>query len=493
MRLVLPLISLALVAQNVTAQQPAQNVTTIAPTSLTLDEAYSLARRNNPVFQRAVNGRRLADANVRVARAFLLPSVSANLQGRYQQTGQQFFNGIALESQGDLMQSSYGINVNYSISSDILFGPRQAVAEREAAEADVVGGAEALRAFVTQQYILVLQSRARAEVQDTLVATAKGQVDLAKARQAVGGGTILEVRTAEVALGRAEVARLQAYNTAEVEMLRLFQTLGVAQPAGVQLTTKFEISQRQFPLDSLLQLARATNPGIAALKQRERAAGLNVKANMGRYAPTLNLGTGWGGNASQYTNADFLVSRAQAGRENNLSSCLTMDSLRTGAGLPGLSCSAAFPPLTSSDEAAIRAGNDFKFDRAPRSFFASLSVPIFNNLVREQQLQTAQIARDNARFDLRTRELTTVMEVTQAHRNLETALKTVELNATNAALAREQLAFAQERYRVGAAMFLDVTNARGVFEQAEIDRVNAIYEYHRAFSALENAVGRPLR
>jgi len=26
-----------------------------------------------------------------------------------------------------------------------------------------------------------------------------------------------------------------------------------------------------------------------------------------------------------------------------------------------------------------------------------------------------------------------------------------------------------------------------------IDRVNAIYDYHKAFAALENAVGRPLR
>jgi outer membrane protein len=415
------------------------------------------------------------------------------MSGRYQVAGQQFVQGIALQQSADVMQGSYGLNVSYNVSSDVLFAPRRFGAQRDAAEADVTGAAELLRATVTQQYIAVLQAKARAALQDTLVQTTKGQLELAKARQAVGAGTILDVRTAEVALGRAEVATLQAYNLAEVEMLRLFQQLGVAQPANVTLTTKFPITPVQFALDSLLQLARQRHPDMLALQSRERAAGLEVKGAMGRYAPTLSLSTGWGGNANQFTNSDFLVSRAQANQIGGLSQCFTTDSLRTGAGMPGLNCSGLFPPLTAADEAAIRAGNNFNFDRAPRSFSAFLSLPIFNNLQREQQLQQAQIGRDNVRFGLRARELQLVMEVTQAHRNLETAVKTTELQEINAVAAREQLSFAEERYRVGAATFLEVTTSRGTFEQAQIDRVNAIYEYHRAFAALESAVGRPLR
>jgi outer membrane protein len=487
MRFVFPLAALALAAQTATAQTPQ------APASLTLDEAVSLARRNNPLFQQTINARRMADANVRSAYASLLPSVGANFQGRYQVAGQQFIQGIALQQSADVMQGSYGIGLNYNISSDVLFAPRRFSAARDAAEADVTGAAELLRATVTQQYIAVLQAQARAALQDTLVVTAKGQLELAKARQAVGAGTILDVRTAEVALGRAEVATLQAYNLAEVEMLRLFQQMGVSQPANVTLTTKFAIAPVRFALDSLLQLARARHPDILALQLRERAAGLEVKGAMGRYAPTLSLSTGWGGNASQFTNSDGLITSARSNQSRGFASCMTQDSIRTGAGLPGLSCSSIFPALTPADEAAIRSSNNFNFDRAPKSYSVFVSMPIFNNLQREQQLQQAQINRDNVRFSARARELTLVMEVTQAHRNLETAVKTVELQEINAVAAREQLSFAEERYRVGAATFLDVTTSRGTFEQAQIDRVNAVYEYHRAFAALENAVGRPLR
>ena len=34
---------------------------------------------------------------------------------------------------------------------------------------------------------------------------------------------------------------------------------------------------------------------------------------------------------------------------------------------------------------------------------------------------------------------------------------------------------------------------RASYERAESDRINASYEYHKAFAALESAVGRPLR
>jgi outer membrane protein len=486
MRFALPLAAIALAAQTVFAQTPA---------TLTLDEAISLARRNNPLFQQTVNVRRAADAQVRTAYASLLPSVSANLSGRYQKTGQQFISGVALGNESDVMQSSYGIGVNYTINSDVLFAPRQVRANREAAEADVTGGAEVLRATVTQQYLGVLQAQARAALQDTLLQTTKGQLELAKARQAVGAATILDVRTAEVALGRAEVATLQAHNAAEVEMLRLFQQLGVPQPTNVTLTTRFDIIPVTFQLDSLLDLARKQNPGLLALKSRERAATMTVHGARGRYMPTLTLQTGWGGNSSKLADEQVAIDQARGRIEGQREGCFTSDSIRAAAGMDRLNCS-VLPTFTPElRDAAIAANNrfPFQFTPAPRSFSAFLSLPIFDNLSREQRLQEALYTRENARYSVRAQELQLVADVTNAYLNLQTMIKTTQLQEVNAVAAREQLSFAEERYRVGAATFLDVTTSRGTFEQAQIDRLNAMYDYHRAFAALESAVGRPLR
>ena len=69
----------------------------MAPASgapLTLDDAISLARQNNPTYLSVVNNRRTADAAVRSARGAFLPSADASFGARYQQGGTQVFNGL---------------------------------------------------------------------------------------------------------------------------------------------------------------------------------------------------------------------------------------------------------------------------------------------------------------------------------------------------------------------------------------------------------------
>jgi outer membrane protein len=492
---ILSFAALALVAfaPVVQAQNP-----TARPASgalLTLDEAISLARRNNPIFLQQAGNRRTADAAVRSARGALLPSADASFGTRYQQGGQQVFNGLSFSNSSDAVQSSYGLNLNYRVNSATFVTPKAAVANRDAIEADINGSSEQLRAAVTQQYLSVLQAQARSALQDTLVKTTETQLELAKAKLAVGSGTSLDIRRAEVALGQAQVALLTARNNVEVEKLRLFQQMGVAQPADVQLTTDFPVNPPTFALDSLLELARRQNPAIVALHARERAAALNVRVARAAYTPTLNLNTGWGGNSYQYTDSDYLVNQARGSVMNQLASCLSQDSLRTRVGLPTQNCNSRFV-FTDAQAAAIRSSNSqfpFKFERSPLALTASLSLPVFDNFNREERIQRAAVERDAAIYNVKAKDLAMTADVTQAYLTLRTAAQTVALQEQNATKAKEELAFAEERYKVGASTFLDVVTSRGTYEQALIDRVNAIYDYHKAFAALENAVGRPLR
>ena len=478
------------------APSRAQDSTSAPGVRLTLDEAISLARRNNPVFLAQANDRGPANAAVRSARGAFLPSADASFGARYQQGGQQVFNGLSFSNSSATQQSSYDLSLNYRINSATFVNPKAAVANRNAVEADIGGSAEQLRATVTQQYLTVLQAQARAALQDTLVNTAQIQLDLAKAKVAVGSGTILDVRSAEVALGRAQVARLTEQNNVEVEKLRLFQQMGVAQPAGVVLSTEFRLDTPMFSLDSLLDLARRANPAIVALRSRERAADLNTKVAKAAYTPTLSLSTGWGGNSYQYTDPNYLVNQARGSVLASQASCFTNDSLRVGAGMPGLNCNAPRYAFTDAQAQAIRDQNNqfpFRFNRSPFALTAQLSIPVFDNFQREERVQVAEANRDDAMYQVKAKDLALTAGVTQAYLTLMTSVKTVQLNQQNAQWAQEELAFAEERYKVGAATFLDVTTSRGTYEQALIDRVNSVYDFHKSYAALENAVGRPLR
>jgi len=478
------------------ASSRAQDSTASRGTPLSLDEAISLAQRNNPVFLSQANDRATADAAVRSARGAFLPSADASFATRFQQGGQQVFNGLSFSNSSATRQASYDLSLNYRINSATFVNPRAAVANRNAVDADINGSAEQLRAAVTQQYLTVLQAQARAVLQDTLVNTAQVQLDLAKAKVAVGSGTILDVRSAEVALGRAKVAQLTEQNNAEVEKLRLFQQMGVTQPAGVVLTTQFRIDTPMFSLDSLLDLARRANPAIVALRSRERAADLNTKVAKAAYTPTLSLSTGWGGNSYEYSDPNYLVNQAKAGALSSLSRCMSTDSLRAGAGLPVTGCSGPQYQFTDAQAQAIRSANNqfpFKFNRSPFALSAQVSIPVFDNFQREERVQQAQAARDDALYNVKAKDLALTADVTQAYLTLMTQVKTVQLQQENAQRALEELAFAQERYKVGAATFLDVTTSQSSYAQALLDRVNSVYEFHKAFAALENAVGRPLR
>src|SRR5919197_564344 len=264
MRLLKPVALVALLGALAPAILAAQGSNPSRPiaATLTLDEAISLARQNNPLYLQTTNERKTADAQVKQAYSALLPSSNASFYSGYQQGGQIYVQGGSLPVGSDQLQSGYNLGLNYRVNAGTLVQPRAAKANRVAADADITGAGETLRSNVTQQYITALRASANAALQDTLVAVQQANLDLAKARVAVGADNILAVRRAEVTLGQAQVAALTAHNTAEVEKVRLFQQIGIQPPNAVQLTTTFAVAKPTFSLDSVLDLARRANPAV---------------------------------------------------------------------------------------------------------------------------------------------------------------------------------------------------------------------------------------
>ncbi len=467
-----------------------------SPSALTIDQAVALAQRNNPDFQSTRNNARNAAIELRTAYGALLPQVNASFSGQYQQGGQQFFNGVSLSANSDVMQSQYNIGLNYSINAGTFIAPKVQRANSAAVNADIAGASEALSATVKQDYLTALQSRALAELNDSLVANAKVQLELARAKAQVGTGTLLDVQRAEVALGQQQVALLQARNQNEIDKLRLFQQMGVPQPPNVELVTTFSVRDSLPPLDALLDMARTQNPGIVALRSRETVADLNVKREKTEYTPTLTLSTGIGGYTYQYRDPNYLINQAQSSTAAEQSSCISTQEVRQAVGLPNTLAQCSGLVFTPAMASQIRAQNSqfpFSFTPAPRSVSAQISLPVFDGFAREQRVQEAAVARENARYNVRSRELGLKADVSAAYLSLQTAQQTVTLQVANAAKAKQELQFVQDQYAVGLATFVDLTTSRAAYAQAENDHINAVYNYQKAVAALESAVGRPLR
>ena len=474
---------------------PAAAMAQEAGATLTLEEALAIAQRNNPDLAISRNARRSAGAALRSAYGDLLPGADFSFTSQFREGGSQPINGVQFET-GDIRQSQYWLGVQYRLSGSTLLGPSVQKANLNAADADLNANEATLRSSVAQQYLAALKARAQAELQDTLVVTSQQQLELARARAAVGAGTQLDVIRAQVTLGQVEVQAIQAHNTAEVEKLRLFSLMGVSQPTSVNLTSEFPITEPTFQLEQLLEQAERQNPNLEAFRARDKAADAGVKQARSLYLPSLQLSTGWGGYTYENTNPDFLVQQAMAGVDASRGQCFLLDSIRVGAGLSpsGVNCGAI--SFTDADRQRLLSQNaqfPFDFQKQPFSLTATVSVPIFDGFTREQRVQEAVAARSNAQYRTRARELQLRQEVTSAYLTLRAAQQTVVLQEQNAVRARDELRLAEERYRVGASTFLDVTQARASFERAENERIAAIYDFHTAFAALESAVGRPLR
>jgi outer membrane protein len=479
-----------LFAQTPTATAPAQRAT------LSLDEAINLARRNNPIHLATINNRRTADAAVRTARGQLLPNADASFFAQRQQGGRQILGGTSLGASSDINQSQYQIGIGYRVNRATFIMPKLERANRDAVEADITGSTEALRAGVIQQYLSALQALETASLQDTLLVAAQSQLVLAQARALVGSGTALDVSRAEVAVGQQQVQVLQARNNIEIEKLRLFQQMGVEQPSEVTLVTQFTGLEQAPPLADLLKAARDANPLVLALRSREKVADLNIKRAKSEYSPTLSLSTGISGYTYSFANPNLLVQQAGAEMLLSQQSCIRQEEVRAALSLPNNLAGCQALVFTDTDASKLRSGNKqfpFDFQNSPRSISATLSLPLFDGFAREQRVQEAQAASEDARYNVRARELALTADVTAAYLTLTTAGRTAELQAQNSAKAKLELKFMEDRYRTGAVNFVDLTESRAAYERAESERINAIFAYHKAFAALESAVGRPLR
>jgi outer membrane protein len=464
--------------------------------TLSLEEAISIARQNNPAYREALNMRSRTSAQVRSASGALLPDVDASFSTGYREGRPQYFGGLAFGSSSSTLSSSLNLSMGAAYNAATLMLPKQARANAEATEADIVAAEQALRTGVTQQYIAALSAGAAEVLQDTLVASAEQQLELARARAAAGAATQLDVQRAEVQLGQAQVARIRAQNSAAVEKLRLFQQIGVAQPASVRLTTEFAVQAPSFSLEQVLEQARQANPALLAARARSEAADVGVSRARSEYTPTLSLRAGVGGFTNKVTDESIFASNAL---RNAQGECLSTEQFKALAGQPSNPAACSSITLSPSQQASVDRQLEsnrswpFGFTRDPYTLNATVSFPIFNGFQREQRVAEARAARNDAEYVIRAYELRLTADVTSAYLTLMANYRAIAIEAQNAATARQALTLAEERYRVGANTFLDVTQSRTEYVRAQNDYLNAVYEYHRAFAALESAIGRPLR
>lgn len=488
------LLVLAVVVTPVAAQDQ-------VPASLTLDEALRLALRNNPRLMAVRNDVAVADWSLNAAYGSWLPSASINSSVSWQGAGEQRFGSITADQLGfqdqpSFLFSSYNAGINYSLSGRTLMAPGQARRSRDATVAQVRSEEAVLRLNVTRAYLEAVRQAEGLGLAEQELERARFNFRLAQGRQEVGSGNAIDVQQAEVNVGRAEITLLQAQTGVRTSRIRLLQQLGVTLADEPSLATTFAVTEPPWAADGLYAMAIGGNPGLQALKAQEESSRYGVRIARSAYFPTVSLSAGLSGFTRQASTTAGQEAQAVAAGQARIQQCQTLNGLVSLLPTPPpvQDCSMLGTPESALED--IRRENDafpFNFTRQPPSVGFTISVPIFQGLGRQRDLESARAVLNDTRFQVLEQELALRADIESRIAIVRTAYQSALIEERNQALADEQLRLAQEQYRLGLSNFIALVEAETVKARADRERVLSIFTYHDAVADLEAVVGTPLR
>ena len=411
------------------AAAPALGAQAAPQQTITFDDAIRIALRQNTALQQANNAAELNSADVRQQRLSFLPDLRFSTS-----TGQSYGRTFSEDEGRIINETTQSLNAGVQSSVTLFNGLtniaslRSAQLAEEAGERNVQREEQTVAFTVASNFLALVQQQEQLRVQRENLAAQQAQEAQIKAYVDAGSRPISDLyqQQAAVAAQRSQVVNAErALELAKVDLMQTLQldprgNYAFAPPA---LDTTSRVTAR-FDLDSLLTRALSRRSDLFAQQSLVSAAAQDVKAAKGSRWPSLSLSAGYN---SAYNSAT---------------------------------------DLAFSDQFNQRRGG---------SISLGVSIPLFDRGSTALAAQRAEISEENTRLELKDRQQQIGLEVRRAYLDYQAA--TQQLDAAEAQLRAAQLALESslQRYNVGAATLLEVTQARAAQLQAASALVTARY------------------
>lgn len=400
-----------------------------------------MAERVQPDVVRAAAGVRTAGAQRRNAWGAFLPSLTAS------SSANEFFTEGAPRIDPVTGQLAGGNTTNRSVSTglsaslDLFTGLRRtaelraARAGENAAEASFIDASFQQALTTTNQFLDALAAAQLLRVRETSVRRAEEQLKASVAKLRTGSATRSDSLRSLVTLGNAQLDLLTTQTdlaAAEANLARLIGETGRVHAAD---DSAFYAILPALDTAALRTEAESKSPRVQSAAAEAAAARATVSASKSAYWPTLALSgsTNWSGSQNNDYN---LLNQSQV-------------------------------------SLALRWNLFDRFDR-------ELTVT-----QREADLDIAEATAADTK-----RGVDAELQLRLAE--LDAAKARIQITRTSVAAATEDLRVQQERYRLGASTIVDVLTSQEALNQAEVDVVNARFDYLRARAQLEALIGRKL-
>jgi outer membrane protein len=396
--------------------------------TVTLEEAIELSLRNHPVAVAAETQVDQASARRLEALGTFLPSLTVN--GIYANSSNQRFD----QSTGRLVSTSYTAQtqMGYDIftAGRRLVGLRSARAGANAADASLREARFATSLQTTSAYYQAAAAVALLDVARQRLERARQQQSFAATRLEVGTATRSDALRAELEVGNAELAVIDAESalrSARLSLGRQIGTGGEVEPAETELP---EDIPALIGADSLAGIAARTSPLVAAAAANEVALSADRLSAYTAYVPSLRLTGG----------LDWF--------------------------------SPTYPPENRSWSLRLQA-----------------SLPVFNGFQREANVQRAEAAERLAEARARDAVLNARAAAVDAAQQIESAGRRVVIARRAVELAQEDLRVQEERYQIGSATIVELQTSQVALAEAKSTFVRSKQQLGVAVATLEAVLG----
>ncbi|MFZ5449212.1 MAG: TolC family protein [Thermodesulfobacteriota bacterium] len=413
--------------------------------SLSLSRAIDIALKEHPSLKQSRENVAAARYNIGVARAAYLPQI--NFVGNY-----YYGNAFSTTARRPLTAATGGTisSVSSAATTHYYFYQFQAnqlifdfgktpnlIAESRASfgqtQQDYAGTRQQVVLDARTAYFGLLAAQRAQKVQEE---TVKQNQDLLKQAQGfykVGLKAKIDVTKAEANLYQADANLIQAKNNVQLAQVTLTTALGLKTWPYSQVEDVLEVTTQPRSLEELKAQAIERRPEI--LKNRHvqdfNRAAVNVA---------------WAG---------------------------------------------YFPVLTSTAAYGWQS-LDEPFATLPSNWYvgAAVTVPIFEGLSTAYSLSQnkAQLRASVENYEVLRQNVT--KEVNQAYLNVKTGWELIRATKKALEAARENLRLAWGRYQAGVGTIIEFTDAQVQFSQADLNFVQALYNYRVYEAQLDKAIGK---
>jgi len=406
------------------AQAPAAQ-----PVSITFDEAISIALKQNTTLKQAENVNELNSASVQQAKMQFLPDLRFNVNNGLN-VGRNFS-----QTEGRIVdQTSQSVQGGVS-SSVTLFDGFRNVANLNAAKAtetassqDIARTKQTVVFTVASNFLSLVAQEEQLRVQEQNLKSLQLQQEQIQQYVNAGVRPISDLYQAQAATAAANVQVVNAKRALELAKTDVISTLQL-DAAGTYEFVAPKVSEagavgRTFDLTALLAQAYQKRVDLDASESRVEAAKQNARASAASKWPSISLSAGYNTGYNSSTDIAF------------------------------------------ADQLNERRGG---------SIGLGISIPIFDKNATNIAEQKAAIQEENARLDLEKQKQQIAIEIRRAYLDHQAAQEQLKAAQAQQQAADQAVAAMQERYRVGAATLVELTQARSTQVQAASSLVNARY------------------